>query len=235
VPFKDWILSRASRGVPAPAMFLPLQDYAGPLALDASGNGNNGTRTGTTTTRQQKLWIPGEDAAGMGFDGSTGLLNSFPRLIATIGVKSVEVIIYPTSTSRMGIIGTRDSATAGWTIALNRTTQGNLTFIQNNVSADAVAAIPQNTWSYIAFTFDASNIPTFIYRNVAFALSANAGGVEATAKGQVGNEGGQNNFPFAGGIAMVAVTQGYVLSRPEIAMTYSAFKNGFPGANVLAA
>lgn len=96
---------------------------------------------------------------------SSQYVQSDSVISTTNAARTVSIWIYPTSSSRMGVIGTR-SASSGWNLSINRTTAGNITYIQNSSASPEVAGgVTTNQWQCIAFTATASNASVIIYRN----------------------------------------------------------------------
>jgi hypothetical protein len=192
---------------------------------DLSGNNNNGTLTNGPT-------FSAGNQGSIVFDGTNDYVSSFPTQISGVGSKTICAFIYPTTTSRAGICGTRDANNltgAGWVLTVNRVA-GYLTYFNAGgaVNAEVTNVISTNTWIQIAVTYNSSTFSTILYVNgfqvgSPFTLSAMT---SSPFNGIIGNENNLSQWPFNGRISSVLIYN-RVLTATEILQNYNATKSRF--------
>lgn len=199
-------------------------DFTANLALDLSGNANNGTLVGVTADQ-------GPVGGALLFAGAfTSRVSSMtlPGMVNTVP-KSMTMWINSTSTARQGLAGTRNGASVGWAFEINRTTAGNLTYqVAGGSAIEFAAAIAINNWFFVAFTVDAAGLCTLYSNGVAIGSGTlGAGGSDATS-GVIGNESivaGGNSFPVAGRMDDVR-SYNRTLDPGEVQQLYQAGLSG---------
>lgn len=252
--YLDFIMSRPSRGLLLPTLLLPLLDFAGPLAINATGAINNATRAGTTTNRAQNLSIPGESSWGMGFNGSNGTLATGNiTFLNSIAKFTMTAAVYPLSGNGnyAGICGKCDltSGLDNVILSLGGPSVGDTTSAALNIRSGsntyaftATGNVPINKWTHIIAVYDgtqanASRIKIYI-NGIAKTLTVN--GTIPTTTGtasipfRVANDASASGRFFNGYLSMVEADL-FAMSAAEASLTYSAFQKGFLGTNILAA
>jgi hypothetical protein len=192
---------------------------------DLSGNNSNGTLTNGPTFSAGNL-------GSISFDGTNDNVSSFPSQISGTGSKTVSAFIYLTSTGRMGICGTRDTADltgAGWVLTVNRIA-GYLTYFNAGgaVNAEVANVISTNSWIQVVVTYNSSNFSTILYVNgiqvgSPFTLSAMRA---SSFNGVIGDENNSSQWPFNGRISSVLIYN-RTLSAAEVLQNYNATKSRF--------
>ena len=193
---------------------------------DLSGNSNNGTLTNGPTF----------SAGNMGtilFDGTNDYVASFSTQISGTGSKTICAFIYPTTTSRAGICGTRSPAAPtgdGWVFAINRTTAGNLTYFHTNgTNIEIAAGISINTWFYVCATYSTTTATAILYKNgyqLGSPVTSFSTINSSPFNGIVGDEEQSATTPFKGNIANLSIYN-RALSAAEILQNYNATKSRF--------
>jgi hypothetical protein len=134
---------------------------AGSAAMDASGNGNNGSLTGTT-------WVAtGKFGAALSFNGTSSLVTvpDSASLDLTNGM-TVEAWVRPTSSSGWHTILLKES-TGTFAYALYSHNNSNRPASYITVEAterfiNGSVALQLNTWTHVATTYDGSNLRIYI-------------------------------------------------------------------------
>ncbi|MFH1193200.1 MAG: LamG-like jellyroll fold domain-containing protein [Candidatus Jorgensenbacteria bacterium] len=226
-----------------------LDENTSSTAYDASGLGNNGTLYNTSSnicsnppTAGCPTWWGGTGCKGggcLGFDGAneyvlmpTAAGNVLKQQFSQI---SISAWVYPTSyiAGSYGptIISNTDSD--GWAMRLNN---GYL-FVDFRLSGGNVSQVlgssqvPLSTWTYLAITYDGTNITGYI-NGQAVALVGGSGTMRNGNTGSctvIGNEAATcsvpqgSEFPFLGRIDEVRVYN-RALSAAEILSQYNDLK-----------
>jgi hypothetical protein len=117
-------------------------------AFEATKRVNNGNviGAGSLTALQRQAFY---------FGGATSI-TGFPSVISSsAGSRTVAVWVYPQTTSRAGIVGTRTAGAAdGWALTLNRTTAGTVTYYHaGGLVFQVSAGVPQSRWSHVVVTY----------------------------------------------------------------------------------
>ena len=132
----------------------------GPTVADASGNGNGGSISGATWTTQGKF------GSALVFNGNALVtVNDSPSLDLTSGM-TLEAWVYPTATPTT------------WSTALMKEQPGNLVytlyagsptnrpnlyiFLSAQLGIAGTAALPLNTWSHLAGTYDGTMLRLYV-------------------------------------------------------------------------
>jgi methionine-rich copper-binding protein CopC len=159
-----------------------LDEGAGTVVQDASGNGNNGTLANAT-------WVSGKFGTGLQFTGAVNSLVTIPdsaSLHLSTGM-TLEAWVYPTSLNSPG---------NGWVAAVAKdhpestsndieyalyAAQGTGTgpsthvLIGSDRGTGSTTKLPLNQWSFIAGTYDGSTLRTYV------------NGVQVASKSQTGS------------------------------------------------
>ena len=149
-------LAQGSSGLVATYGF---EEGGGLTARDGSGNNNNGTLNGAT-------WVPGRFGNGLSFDGNDWVtVNDAGLLDLTTGM-TLEAWVRPTTISgwRSAIFKERPGGLAYVLYASNGTApQGQVRLTTGGEPrARQSAAIPLNTWTHLALTYDGAALRLYV-------------------------------------------------------------------------
>lgn len=224
----------------SPLGYWKLDETTGTTISDSSGNGRNGTISGTYTLAGQAG--PGS-AVGISFGGGVidiadddaWSLNTTPGL-------TVFALVYPSSTTAKGIIGKGVAGSLEWAATLSATNLrpvwqafGPANAIRQSRSS-TTDPVSTGAWSAIAFSTPNSGVQTTnckVYNNDGTNVG-NASG--STPAGSYSNQAnslliGNANVPgtttFAGGIAHVAVFAGQLSDAAVDAFMSAALADGW--------
>jgi len=197
-----------------------LNDGAGTIAADASGNGNTGSLEGTTPPS----WTTVSGKAALTFNGNGYVDCGASSALKPTAAMSAAFWVYPTSNeSYMNLLGNVDSFNAnGFKVYFGDDGATRLTFAVISAGSEVHArggSLSLNAWNHVCVTFDGSSL--IIYLNGSSAAT-NSGGVigAATADFSVGlgeNTGVLNNASMD----EVALFN-RALSSTEVATIYAA-------------
>jgi hypothetical protein len=189
---------------------------------DLSGNSNNGTLTNGPTFNSTNMGV-------IVFDGTNDYVSSFPTQISGVGSKTICAFIYPTTTSRAGICGIRNSSD-GWVFTINRNASGNLTYFHTTGTAVEVSAgISINNWVQVCVTYSTITSTVILYKN-GYQVGSTATSVStivgSSFKGVIGDEDASITTPFKGNISNLQIYN-RDLSATEVLQNYNATKSRF--------
>jgi hypothetical protein len=219
----------------SPLIYYRLGDPSGSTTVaDSSGNGHNGAAIGGVTFGQPGA-LAGDPDTSASFDGSTGIVDSGTQVLSPSS--TIEAWIHPTSSQCSGsgcsagqsaIAGTGGSFQLTW----GRDPSHVIVWLwpQDNsgwLTLEAPDAIPLDTWTYLATTWNGVTDQLSIYINGALDATVNLPGVISSKQ-----QGGRSyNFaaggftsgeqPFQGGIDEVAY-YGSALTPDRILAHYRA-------------
>jgi hypothetical protein len=196
---------------------------------DLSGNGQTGTLVSLATTSAQ---VAGKIGGALKFNGSTSQVTNFPSAISAANTnRTVCAWENTATTSRQGIASDRPTTT-GWALTINRTTPGNLTYINNSVVVEKAAGITVGSWFYVCASYNHNTAAVALYVNglQLGQTTTIAGGDSAGNNGYIGFDG-QNHFN--GSIDDVRIYN-RVLSPQEIAQLYALGKVTVAHSNTVA-
>lgn len=182
----------AAQNLDSPVYRFLMRETSGTTLVDAIA-ANNGTLSGTYTLNQTGPW---SDAAKC-IDFAAGMAETFGTTLPT-GVSAdftVEALIYPETTSRVGIAGTRPSSAAqGWVFNINQNAANDLTFFATGGSGITVAsAITQNVWQQVGAAYDDTGQNGYLYVNGSEVGNGSIGAITAsTYNGCIANEKDNN-------------------------------------------
>ena len=191
---------------------------------DLSGNGNTGTLTNGPTFSAGNL-------GSIVFDGTNDYVGSFPTQISGVGSKTICAFIYPTTTSRAGICGTRSVNGDGWVFTINRTTSGNLSYFHTNTVTEiqVAAGIVTNTWTQVCVTYSTTSTTIILYKNgyqVGTSFTTAVPPASSAFNGVIGDEEYTFGVPFKGNMSSVQIYN-RALTAVEILQNYNATKSRF--------
>ena len=195
---------------------------SGTTWTDLSGNSNNGTLTNGPTFNSTNM-------GAIVFDGTNDYISSFPTQISGVGSKTICAFIYPTTTSRAGICGIRNSSD-GWVFTINRNASGNLTYFHTTGTAVEVSAgISINNWVQVCVTYSTITSTVILYKN-GYQVGSTATSVStivgSSFKGVIGDEDASITTPFKGNISNLQIYN-RDLSATEVLQNYNATKSRF--------
>jgi hypothetical protein len=165
-------------------LILHLDETSGDIAYDASGNGNNGTATGTTI-------VDGKVGKARSFNGYQDHI-SLPN---TITPSQITLEAWINNTGRghdpanrgQAIITKEDghgnSSNLAWRLYIQPNTFKLNTIMSNgtsNILVDSKASIELNTWYHVAATYDGSSIKLYINGELDTSVTANLGALNST-------------------------------------------------------
>jgi len=191
---------------------------------DLSGNSNNGTLTNGPT-------FSAGNQGSIVFDGTNDYVGSFPTQISGVGSKTICAFIYPTTTSRAGICGTRSVNGDGWVFTINRTTSGNLSYFHTGTATEiqVAAGIVTNTWTQVCVTYSTTSTTIILYKNgyqVGTSFTTAVPPVSSAFNGVIGDEEYTFSVPFKGNMSSVQIYN-RALTAVEILQNYNATKSRF--------
>jgi len=189
---------------------------------DLSGNNNNGTLTNGAS-------YSSASGGSIVFDGVNDYVGSFPTQISGVGSKTICAFIYPTTTSRAGICGIRNS-TDGWVFTINRNASGNLTYFHTTgTTVEVSAGISINNWVQVCVTYSTVTSTVILYKN-GYQVGSTATSVStivgSSFKGVIGDEDASITTPFKGNISNLQIYN-RDLSATEVLQNFNVTRTRF--------
>jgi hypothetical protein len=206
-----WSFTTASRPpATGPVASYGFEEASGSAATDQSGNNNNGTFTGATR-------VAGKFGNGLSFNGTTGAVTvpDSASLDLTTGM-TLEAWVNPT-------------ALTGWRTAVLKETAGDLAYAlyasdgtrpvgiayaATKAYSSGTAALPLNTWTHLAATYDGATVRLFVNGTLAASAAATGPISVSSAPLRIGGNSVWGEY-FAGTIDEVRVYN-RALSQTEI-------------------
>ena len=148
-------------------LYYKFDDGAGTIAIDSSGNGNDGTLSDSTlpvwTSQGVCYTPPSTPSYALEFDGSQNYVLT-PYSAAFYPAQfTVECWLYVTDfpSYYAPIIETRNENTGGTGFSLALRNDGSIGFFADGVLGNWIAtpsSVPLNVWNHIAVTYDGTNV-----------------------------------------------------------------------------
>jgi len=174
----------------------------GTTVFDSSGNGNNGTISNATWTSSGKY------GGALVFNGTNSLvtINDSKSLDLTTGM-TIEAWVNPTTVSSVwrDVIFKNDSIYyLEATSPTNSAPVTGTTFSSGEVTTYGPSALPTNAWTYLAATYDGSNLLLYENGNLVATLAHTGSIVTSTNSLQIGGDSIWGDY-FAGMINNVRI------------------------------
>ena len=211
---------------PGPVGWWKMDERTGTSAFDSSGKANTGTWNGTPTN----IWTTGKYGSAGNFNGTNNYVANFASNISPVGSRTVCAWIKPSSTARMGILGTRDTIAGNGFSFLINTSAGNLTYshVTSGSSITVAAGISVGVWQHVCATYDISTTTASLYKNGALlgTQASFTADITNAFNGVIGGENQVVNTPFLGQIDDVRIYN-YARTQSQIQQDMQ----GSPNAN----
>jgi len=165
-------------------------------------------------------------------DGTGDWIASFSSSFANVSSRTAGIIFRPTATGSQGLIGNRTLSSTGWSLMINRASNGQLNMVHCNgvtqLTFDVAAGITTNTWYHATYTYNRAANDCYLYLNGTSIGSNLNYGVDTSSafNGVIGARGSDFAVPFTGyiGLAYVASTD---FSSSQITDLHNIFKGRF--------
>jgi len=151
----------------------------GVLTFDSSGQANTGTLAGATWTTNGKF------GSALSFNGTSAwvTIDDSPSLDLTTGL-TIEAWVNPSSGSGTRTVLMKETA-SGLAYALYSAVSGQrpVGYVHTRKDNPAVgsAAVPLNTWTHLAFTFDGSTLRLYVNGSLVRTSGINSGSIVTSA------------------------------------------------------
>ena len=220
----------------APAGFWKFDDGSGTVAADSSGNGNNGTVSGTGAA-----WVAGFVGDALQFNGASNWV-AFGTGPSVSGQNNFTVAawIKTTATAQGTVIQQRDAGFNGeYQLAVNA--NGTLQFFAYGNSAyqfnfATTQTVNDGNWHYV--TAVRSGLAGNLYIDGSLAATTNGtavAGMDSTIGTYVARDVRNNNLNFNGLIDEVRVYNNAGLSATDVLNLYNSYFSAPPAPTALAA
>lgn len=152
-------------------------EASGLTAADRSGNGNTGTIAGATR-------VAGHTGGALSFDGVNDWMtvNDAPSLAVTSAM-TLEAWVFPTTPADWRTVILKEGV-SGLTYALYGSNDAGrpagYVRISSDIAANGTAALPINTWSHLALTFDGAAVRLYVNGTLSSTATV-AGTIESSA------------------------------------------------------
>jgi hypothetical protein len=185
------------------------------LSTADSANSNNGTATSVTA-------VAGK-IDGAGDFGGVGNIRSFGSSLSQSGTsRTISVWVYPTDTSRQGVVGTRPtSGSEGWVLTLNQSA-GKFVYFHTGGNLVSGGTTTANTWHCVAVVFNSSSGDMLLYVNGSLVTTQTGSSFSGSSafSGVIGNENQPLQYPFTGKIDELRISEN-VRSADTLATEYN--------------
>ncbi len=186
-------------------------DMSGTTALDRSGNANNGTLT------NGPLRTIGKVGQGLSFDGVNDYVPMATQISPADTDRTACAWINTNSTARQGVISRRVT-TSGWALTINRTTAGNITYINDATVIEVAGGITTGNWFYVCVSYVASTKAVALYVN---GVSVGSGTISSADTGTVSARIGHDGLGYFSGRIDEPRVYNRALSASEIKQLYN--------------
>lgn len=209
---------------PGLAVWLPLDEGTGTVANDISGNGNNGTWSGTMASASGTYYTPGmvgNYAGVFSTDGTTKILLTSPSALVGNAAKTMLLWFNPSALrgTEQDIAEFGDNTTGGeFGLELGDDEHINAHLGVSDFESPVVAAT--GTWYFAALTYDGS--VTSLYVNSTLEATSSATLNTGDANFFIGQHLAYTGLYFAGDVDDVRVYT-RALSQSEIQEIYSTY------------
>jgi hypothetical protein len=199
-------------------------DGSGTVVVDSSGNGQDGTYTGSGPT-----WVTGHDVGALSFDGNGDYVTvpdnaSFGLAIS--GTVSVWMAVGQAATTQYVVKKATNGTTDGWEIGLSSTTGKIFWRLNQKTSANTYRiesttnyATNGATWQHVVGTYDGTTIK--IYVNGTMETSAAGPASIATNSLKVSFAGESDGYSAMKGLLDTITIFDYALTQAEVSALYS--------------
>lgn len=181
-----------------------MNDNAGSVVLDASGNGNSGTMTSSPQ------WSSGAYGPCLSFDGNDDLINCGDGIyISGNDVVAISYRIKPSSSQKNSFdVRIVNSA---WNEIASRynATSGCIDFIMNSFTANdrvssSNSSVPADTWSDVVAQYDGNDLSIWVNGKLNNSVTP-SGSYSQSTYWTIGANGDQANYEYAGLIDNVLI------------------------------
>ena len=160
------VVSAAASGAVAQELLYALDENAGGVAVDSSGNGNDGTLVGGP------VWIPGVDGSALSFDGLAGWVDSgyssnLPTWTVALWVRSPAA---PANAPATGPIHRERNFALSWDHPKAAFRGAAALSVSGSWYSASFGSLAPNTWHHLAATYDGETL--IAYRD-GVAITAN--------------------------------------------------------------
>jgi hypothetical protein len=204
--------------------YWPLNEGSGTIAYDQSGNGNNGTWSGTMAGTNGTYYAQGLNGQSAGyFNGSNDYVDTGMKNLPTGNTprSSFAWINFIAPTGEMGIYSYGTETSPNWS-SLMRLTGGNLYFSGYSDDFNTSLYPSLNTWHFVGYTYDGGTSVTVYYDNQSQTANISQSLNTILYDSSIGRESAGTAF-FQGFIQSVRVYN-RALSAAEVQALYNAGK-----------
>lgn len=150
---------------PGPQLYYSFDEGTGSSVNDISGNGNNGTWSGSGSH-----WLPGKYGGAASFNGTNDVISSSLNTNSLYDISTFELWFKPSTISKKGLISgypSADPIANRWDIQLSRLggTDAGWVSHQGGGYISTTTPIQAEVWHHLAIIHDYTNNSTKIYLN----------------------------------------------------------------------
>jgi hypothetical protein len=152
-------LARSASAQTGPVAAYSFNEGSGPVVTDATGNGNTGTLNGVA-------WTSGKFGGGLSFNGTSNWItvqsSSFLNLTTSM---TLEAWVNPSALSVWRTVVMKESSNGLiYSLYASDTSSHPSGFIRrtSDVNATSTTALPLNTWTHLATTYDGATLRLFV-------------------------------------------------------------------------